>query len=91
MDILLHDNNTPVTIICAYSPPNTSSILIREKFYSQLRTVAKPTSWLWGNLNARVGRFPSAVDEDFGADRSKIVGPCSLKEDVAPNANGMLL
>ena len=62
MDILLDDNDTPVTIICAYSPTNTSSINIREKFYSQLRTVAKPNSWLLGDFNARVGRCPSAED-----------------------------
>ena len=88
MDILLHDNNTPVTIICEYSPTNTSSSLIREKFYSQLRTVVKPTSWLMGDFNARVGRCPSEADEDFGAERSNTVGPCSLKGDIVPNANG---
>ena len=70
MDVLLHDNNIPVTIICAYSPTNISSTLIREKFYSQLRTVAKPTSWLLGDLNARVGRCPTAADKKFGAERS---------------------
>ena len=91
MEILLHDNNTPVTIIYAYSPPNTSSVLIREKFYSQLRTVVKPASWLLGDFNARVGRCPSEADEDFGAERSHTVGPCSLKGDIVPNANGLLL
>ena len=91
MDILFQDNNTPVTIICAYSPPNTSSVLIREKFYSQLKAVAKPTSWLLGDFNARVGRCPAETDEDFGAERCNTVGPRSLKHDVVPNANGVLL
>ena len=91
MNILLHDNNIPVTIVCAYSPPNTASARVREKFYSQLRTVAKPTSWMLGDFNARVGRCPSDADTEFGAERSNTVGPWSLKGDIVPNANGLLL
>ena len=91
MDILLHDNDTPVTIICAYSPTNSAPTRTRDKFYSQLRAVAKPTSWLLGDLNARVGRRPSEDDFEFGAERSNTVGSWSLKGDTLPNANGLLL
>ena len=91
MDILLHDNNNPVTMICAYSPPNTSSLRVREKFYSQLRSIAKPNSWLLGDFNARVGRCVSEADGEFGAERCDTVGPWSLKGDIVPNANGSML
>ena len=91
MDILLHDNTNPTTIICAYSPTNTSSNRIREKFYSQLRTVAKPSAWMMGDFNARVGRCVSEADAEFGAESSVTVGPWSLKGDIVPNANGSLL
>ena len=50
-----------------------------------------PSSWLLGDLHAQVGRCTSASDEDFGAERSNTVGPCSLKNDIVPNANGWLL
>ena len=91
IDILLHDNNIPVTFVCAYSPPNSSPAIIREKFYSQLRTAVKPNSWLLGDFNARIGRSPTVADEDFGAEHSNTVGPFSLKGDITPNANGLLL
>ena len=91
MEIYLNDNNIPVTIICAYSPPNTSSNCTRRKFYSQLRRITKPSSWLLGDFNARVGRCTSGADEDYGAARSNTVGPRSLKSDIVPNANGLLL
>ena len=91
MDILLHDNNTPVTVVCAYSPPNSAPTRVREKFYSQLRAVAKPTAWLLGDFNARVGRAPTDTDEEYGAARYNTVGSRSLKGDIVPNANGSLL
>ena len=52
LDILLHDNNNPVTFICAYSPPNTASAKTREKFYAKLRSIAKPSSWQMGDFKA---------------------------------------
>ena len=91
MDIFLHDNNTPVTVVCAYSPPNSAPTRVREKFYSQLRTVAKPTAWLLGDFNARVGRSISNTDEEYGVEHYNTVGPRSLKGDIVPNANGSLL
>ena len=90
IDILLNDNATPTTIICAYSPPNTSPKRIREKFYSQLRTVAKPTAWMMGDFNARVGRSV-CTDGELDGESSTVVGPWSLKGDLTPNANGSLL
>ena len=91
MDILLHDTEHPVKLVCAYSPPNTASIRVREKFYSQLRTVVTPNTWLLGDFNARVGRRVNATDSDFGAESSNTVGSFSLKNDITPNANGSLL
>ncbi len=91
MDILLHDANHPVNLICAYAPPNTAPANVREKFYSQLRSVATTNSWLMGDFNARVGRKISETDDDYGAIPSNTVGPWSLKGDITPNANGSLL
>ena len=91
LDILLHDTEHPTTLICAYSPTNTSSLQTRDKFYSKLREIATPDSWLLGDFNARVGRSLSNADVDFGADQCDTVGPWSLKGDVVPNANGSSL
>ena len=92
MDILLHDANHPVTLICAYSPPNTRKhAKTREKFYSQLRLVATTNSWLMGDFNARVGHKICETNCDYGAVPSNTVGPWSLKGDITPNANGSLL
>ena len=89
MDILLHDTEHPVTIICAYAPPNSKSTQVREKFYSRLRDVVTPKTWLMGDLNARVGR--RIADPNFGSQPSETVGPWSLKNDIVPNENGALL
>ena len=91
LDILLYDTERPVTLVCAYSPPNTSPTHVREKFYSQLRTITTPNSWLLGDFNARVGRRLCDADVDFGAEPSDTVGPWSLKSDIVPNLNGSLL
>ena len=93
MDILLNDNTNYTTIICAYSPPNSSSNRTREKFYSQLRAVAKPSAWMMGDFNARVGRCVSSTgaDTEAATETSTTVGPMSLKGDITPNANGSLL
>ena len=82
MDILLHDTEHPVKLVCAYSPPNTASIRVREKFYSQLRTAVTPNTWLLGDFNERVGRRVNATDSDFGAESSNTVGSFSLKNDI---------
>ena len=66
INMFLDNNTNPTTFICAYSPPNTSPSRIREKFYSQLRKIAKPTTWLLGDLNARVGRRNLEVEPEFG-------------------------
>ena len=87
MDIMLHDTDHPVTIICAYAPPNSKSTQVREKFYSRLRDVIAPKTWLMGDLNARVGRQVA----DFGNQPSETVGLRSLKSDIVPNENGALL
>ena len=91
IELFLLDNNNSTTFVCAYSPPNSASIRKREKFYSQLRRIVKPSSWLMGDLNARVGRSTSEADSEFGAERSNTIGPWSLKADIVPNANGSLL
>ena len=91
MDILLHDTEQPVKLVCAYSPPNTASTRVREQFYSQLRTVVTPNTWLLGDFNARVGRRTNVADSNFGAESSNTVGPFSLKNDITANANGSLL
>ena len=91
IELFLLDSNNPTTFICAYSPPNSSTTRKREKFYSQLRRIVKPSSWLMGNLNARVGRSTSEADSEFGAERSNTIRPWSLKGDIVPNANGSLL
>ena len=63
MDILIHDSKHPVTLICAYSPTNAATKQAREKFYSRLRDIVTPRTWLMGDLNARVGRRPvSSLD-----------------------------
>lgn len=91
LSILLRDNKQPVTLICAYSPPNTASVQAREKFYSQLRGITTTSSWIMGDLNARVGRKVCDEDIEFGAEPCDTVGPWSLKNDIVPNANGDLL
>ena len=91
LDILLHDTEQPVTLVCAYSPTNTSSEQTRNKFYSKLSEIATPDSWLFGDFNARVGRSLCIADADFGAEHSDTVGPWSLKGDIVPNANGSSL
>ena len=87
----LQDKCQPVTLICAYSPTNTSPLASREKFYSQVRTLLTPNTWLMSDFTARVGRRPSGEDMEFGAEPSNTVGPYSLKSDTIPNANGALL
>ena len=90
MDILIHDSKHPVTLICAYSPTNVATKQAREKFYSRLRDIVTPRTWLLGDLNARVGRRPiSSLDCDV--QPPNIIGPCSLKSDTVPNENGALL
>lgn len=90
MDVLMHDSKHPVTVICAYSPTNTAGTQVREKFYSRLRDVVTPHSWLMGDLNARVGRRADP-DSDFDIQPSDTIGPWSLKGDIVPNENGALL
>ena len=68
IDILLTDTSKPTTLICCYSPPNTSSANKRQKFYSQLESVANQNTWLLGDFNARVGRRLPAVDANFGGE-----------------------
>ena len=89
--VQLQDKCQPVTLICAYSPTNTSPPASREKFYSQIRQILTPNTWLMGDFNARVGRRPAEEDMKFGAEPSNTVGPYSLKSDTIPNANGTLL
>ena len=93
MDVLLHDANYPVTLICAYSPTNARKYSkAQDKFYSQLRSVTTDNSWLMGDFNARVGR--QIIDDpngNYGAVPSNTIGPWSLKGDLTPNANGSLL
>ena len=91
MDVLLHDNEKPIKLVCAYSPPNTASTRTRERFYSQLRTIVTPSTWLLRDFNARVGCKINIADSDFGAASSNTVGSFSLKNDITPNANGSLL
>ena len=90
MDMLMHDPKHPVTLVCAYSPTNTASKQVREKFYSQLRNTITPQTWLMGDLNARVGRCV-VPDPDFDVEPSYTIGPWSLKGDIIPNENGALL
>ena len=89
MDILLHDEHHPVTLICSYAPTSTAPARIRDKFYAQLNQLVTSNSWLLGDFNARVGRRPS--DTTSGVESSNTVGPWSLKNDITPNANGTLL
>lgn len=91
LDILLHDTKYPTTLLCAYSPPNTSPLQTRNKFYSKLREITTPSTWLLGDFNARVGRCLSIRDIEFGAELSDTVGLYSLKGDIVPNANGSSL
>ena len=91
IDILLHDVKRPTTLICSYSPPNSSSTIVRRKIYSQLEKIVTPNSWLLGDLNARVGRRISTKDTYFGGMHSNTVGPCSLKNDITLNENGSSL
>ena len=88
IDILLHNNTRPTTIICSYSPTNTSSATVRRKFYSQLEKLATCNTWLIGDFNARVGRRISSSDIAFGGLHSNTVGPRSLKGDNTPYDNG---
>ena len=89
--VQLQDKCQPVTLICAYSPTNTSPPASHENFYSQIRQILTPNTWLMGDFNARVGRRPAEEDMKFGAEPSNTVGPYSLKSDTIPNANGNLL
>ena len=92
MDVFLHDKDNSVTLISAYAPPNTALADTRKKFYSQLRTIVTPSSWLMGDFNARVGRR-TGYDVNFETIEIffSTVGPWSLKGDIVPNANGSLL
>ena len=36
IDVLLYNATHPTTLVCSYSPPNTSSSVTRKKFYTQL-------------------------------------------------------
>ena len=47
IDILLHNNNHATTIICSYSPHNTSSATVRRKFYSHLDKLVTCNTWLY--------------------------------------------
>ena len=89
IDILLHDNHHPVTLICSYAPTSKAPAHIRDKFYSQLSQLTTPNSWLLGDFNARIGR--RAREMDSGIETTNTVGPWSLKNDITPNANGMSL
>ena len=89
--ILLHDSKRPVTLICSYAHPCSSSSVVRKKFYAQLDKLVTPSSWLLGDFNARVGRRLRASDADFGAEIPNTIGPWSLKADNMPNPNGALL
>ena len=89
--MLLDDTQHPTTMICAYSPTNTSRSEVRTKFYSQLEAIASANSWLLGDYNARVGRRLGHSDSAFGGLPTSTVGPYSLKNDLTPNANGSLL
>ena len=92
MDILICDSEQPTKLICAYSPTNSSKKQTREKFYSCLSDIVTPSSWLLGDLNARVGRCnPQSTDTDFDVQSMHAVGPWSLKGDITPNENGSLL
>ena len=92
MDILICDSEQPTKLICAYSPTNSSKKQTREKFYSCLSDIVTPSSWLLGDLNARVGRCnPQSTDTDFDVQSMHAVGPWSLKGDITLNQNGSLL
>ena len=80
--VKLLDKKQHVTMICGYAPTNTSSLVSREKFYSQVRELVTPNAWLIGDFNARVGRTPTDKDIEFGAEPSLTVGPYSLKGDT---------
>ena len=43
IDMLLHNATHPTTLICSYSPPNSSSSAVRKKFYSQLEKLPHRT------------------------------------------------
>ena len=89
IDILLHDVNHPVTLICSYAPTSKATVQVRNKFYTQLSQLVSPNSWLLGDFNARIGR--RSLDPSSGIDASNTIGPWSLKNDITPNSNGMLL
>ena len=50
--VKLLDKKQHVTMICGYAPTNTSSLVSREKFYSQVRELVTPNAWLIGDFNA---------------------------------------
>ena len=89
LNILLHDSHKPVTMICSYAPTSKAPAQVRNKFYTQLQRLVNPNVWLLGDLNARVGRRPS--ESAAGIEAYNTVGPWSLKNDISPNPNGMLL
>ena len=91
IDVLLHNATHPTTILCAYSPTNSSSAAKRNKFYTQLAKVCSQNCWLLGDFNARVGRRILAHDNTFGGLPTVNVGPWSLKNDISPNDNGSAL
>ena len=89
IDVLLHDINHPVTLICSYAPTSNATNEIRNKFFAKLDNLVSANSWLLGDYNARVGRRTNATSLDV--EPSSTVGPYSLKNDITPNTNGTLL
>ena len=89
IDILLHDVNHPITLICSYAHTSKATVQVRNKFYTQLSQLVSPSTWLLGDFNARIGR--RSLDPSSGIDASNTIGPWSLKNGITPNSNGMLL
>ena len=88
VDMLLYNASRSTTLVCSYSPTNSSSSAVRNKFYTQLAKIATPNCWLLGDFNARVGRRINSANNTFGGLHSNVVGPWSLKNDITPNDNG---